>query len=67
LKGNRKFTENDVNDDEFMNAVVNSLNEGTDISMIPGMIDIPTCGWEEIKENWGKSTPDKNKNYPCNG
>jgi hypothetical protein len=46
--------------------MVNSIDTGFDISMTPGLIDIPVCGWEEIKENWKKSSPKNNNNYPCN-
>jgi hypothetical protein len=71
LNGNRKFTEDDIeNDPGLLDAMVNALPSGPeaamDISMIPGLIDIPICGWDEIRENWSKSSPAKNKNYPCN-
>jgi hypothetical protein len=65
LSGNRKFTADDVNDGNFVDKMMNSLDTGIDISMTPGLIDIPMCGWDEIKTNWQK--PSKNNgNYPCN-
>jgi hypothetical protein len=66
LKGNHKFTEDDIKDETLLDVMVNSLDVGSDISMIPGLIDIPNCGWDEIKDNWSKGLAKTNKNYPCN-
>lgn len=65
FNGNRKFTEDDVNDEAFWDAMMNSI-PNVDISAIPGIIGIPICTWDEIRENWTRGSKDE-KNYPCNG
>lgn len=65
--GNHKLDDGDIANFDMTNTIANSLVDGSmDISALPGIVNIPVCGWDEIKENWkNRQSKGKDNTYPC--
>jgi hypothetical protein len=66
--GNHRYNEQDTQNDNTVGTLVNTLEGGsTDISKMPGLVSIPICTWNEIRENWKKGPPKDDPGvWPCN-
>ena len=65
--GNHKYNAEDAKNGDLVELMAQSQDSGIDISKLPGVVNIPICGWAEIKENWRKGITDENRDtYPCN-
>jgi hypothetical protein len=66
--GNHRWDGSDAQNQDLVVEMAGRLND-LDISKIPGLSNIPICGWAEVKENW-RANSGKNwsklKNFPCN-
>jgi hypothetical protein len=66
--GNHVYREGDVTNPDTIGTVIDSLENSRDIASLPGIINIPVCTWQEIKDNWKKGPPsgEDSDTYPCN-
>jgi hypothetical protein len=66
--GNHRYTDEDATNHEIMAKLVEDLDNPKDIWRMPGIVNIPSCSWLEIQDNWKKGITDDNRGtYPCNG
>jgi hypothetical protein len=64
--GNHQFTVDDASNPDLIDKVISGLSDSMDISRLPGIVNIPSCSWLDIQNNWEKGITDDNRgSYPC--